>query len=129
MAKNKHNNPVSALSLKNSKRKVCKYFAAENSCYFGEYCRFLHLQNVIKDNNSNPVPSHTDFKPARFIVRPNVIKISRDDIGKKEQLDIRDSEISYFGRRFRDAKFAYKDSSYLTEFEYKITDPEWVRFL
>uniref|UniRef100_A0A1I8EZ77 CHY-type domain-containing protein n=1 Tax=Wuchereria bancrofti TaxID=6293 RepID=A0A1I8EZ77_WUCBA len=59
-------------------------------------------------------------------VRPNVTAISRDDIGKEEQLDIRNSEINYFGRRFHDAKFAYDGSSYFIEFDYKITDPDWI---
>uniref|UniRef100_A0A0R3RPI5 C3H1-type domain-containing protein n=1 Tax=Elaeophora elaphi TaxID=1147741 RepID=A0A0R3RPI5_9BILA len=128
LAKNSdiNNGIVSLLPLKTSKRKVCKYFASENSCYFGEYCRFLHIKNETKDNNSDFVPSHTGLKPARCIVRPNIATVSKDGIGKKEQLDIRNSEISYFGRRFRDAKFAYNGSSYFTEFEYRITDPEWV---
>ncbi|CAG9537271.1 unnamed protein product [Cercopithifilaria johnstoni] len=125
LAKNRSTDPFSIPLLKVSKKKVCKYFAAENSCYFGEYCRFLHMQNETNDNNSDHVPLHAGVKPARFIIRPNIIKISRDDIGKKEQLDVRDSEISYFGRRFPDAKFAREGSSYFTEFEYKITDPEW----
>lgn len=128
MAKRK-NDTVPTLSLRTSKRKVCKYFATENSCYFGEYCRFLHIQNETKDSIPDPVPSHTNLKPARVIIRPNITTISREDIGKKEQLDVRNSEISYFGRRFRDAKFSYDGSSYFTEFEYKITDPEWVCFL
>lgn len=119
----------SAPSSKASKRKICKYFAAENSCYFGEWCRFLHIRTEIKENNSEPVPSYANVKPARVIVRPNIAAISRANIGKKEQLDIRNSEINYFGRRFHDAKFAYEGSSCLIEFEYKITDPEWVRFL
>ncbi|VDK82067.1 unnamed protein product, partial [Onchocerca ochengi] len=126
LTKNGDNDDVCALPLKASKKKVCKYFAAENSCYFGEYCRFLHIQNERKRNDSDPIASHDNLKPARIIIRPNITTISRDDIGKKEQLDIRNSEINYFGRRFRDAKFAYDGSSYFIEFEYKITDPEWV---
>ncbi|KAM3716660.1 Uncharacterized protein ACO02O_00806 [Dirofilaria immitis] len=126
LAKKRNNGTSSELSLKASKRKVCKYFAAENSCYFGEYCRFLHIQNEIKRNDSDSIPSHNDLKPARVVVRPNIVALSRDSTGKKEQLDIRNSEISYFGRRFRDAKFAYDGSSYFIEFEYKITDPDWI---
>ncbi|VBB29532.1 unnamed protein product, partial [Acanthocheilonema viteae] len=121
-----NNDPISILSLKTSKRKVCKYFAAKNSCYFGEHCRFLHIRTENSDSNSDSIPSHVGLKPARFIVRPNIIKINRDDIGKEKQLNVRDSEIRYFGRRFRDAKFTNEGSSYFTEFEYKITDPEWV---
>lgn len=129
LAKNRDNGPVSVLPPKASKRKICKYFVAENSCYFGEYCRFLHIKNEIHDKNSHSTPTNTGPKPPRFTTRPNIAKISRDHIGRKEQLDIRDSEISYFGRRFRDAKFAHEDGYYFTEFEYKITDPEWVCFI
>ncbi|VDO45219.1 unnamed protein product, partial [Onchocerca flexuosa] len=126
LAKKGNSDDVSELPLKASKKKVCKYFAAENSCYFGEYCRFLHIQNETNRNDSDPIRSESNLKSARIIVRPNIATISRDDIGKKEQLDIRNSEINYFSRRFRDAKFAYDGSSYFIEFDYKVTDPEWV---
>uniref|UniRef100_A0A915PEZ5 C3H1-type domain-containing protein n=1 Tax=Setaria digitata TaxID=48799 RepID=A0A915PEZ5_9BILA len=117
---------ISVLPLKPSKRKVCKYFATEKSCYFGKYCRFLHIKNETDANISGSVPSHTSFKPVRSIIRPNVAVVTKDDVGKNEQLDIRNSEINYFGRRFRDAKFTYNDNSCFIEFEYKVTDPEWV---
>ncbi|VDO42329.1 unnamed protein product [Brugia timori] len=126
LTKRRNNGAFSALSLKISKRKVCKYFATENSCYFGEYCRFLHIRDENIDNNFDSVPSHINPKPKRIVVRPNITAISRDDIGKTEQLDIRNSEFNYFGRRFHDAKFAYDGSSYFIEFDYKITDPDWV---
>ncbi|EJW86071.1 zinc finger protein [Wuchereria bancrofti] len=126
LTKRRNNGAVPTLSLKVSKRKVCKYFATENSCYFGEYCRFLHIRDENNDNNFDSVPSHINLKSTRTIVRPNVTAISRDDIGKEEQLDIRNSEINYFGRRFHDAKFAYDGSSYFIEFDYKITDPDWI---
>lgn len=126
LTKRRNNGAFSALSLKISKRKVCKYFATENSCYFGEYCRFLHIRDENIDNNFDSVPSHINPKPKRIVVRPNITAISRDDIGKTEQLDIRNSEFNYFGRRFHDVKFAYDGSSYFIEFDYKITDPDWV---
>ncbi|VDK74751.1 unnamed protein product [Litomosoides sigmodontis] len=127
LATSRDSGPVSAPPPKTSKRKVCKYFVAENSCYFGQYCRFLHIKNETRYKNSDPTPINVGGpKPPRFTTRPNITKITRDHIGQKEQLDVRNSEISYFGRRFRDAKFEHEGSYYFTEFEYKITDPEWV---
>ncbi|EFO23180.2 hypothetical protein LOAG_05307 [Loa loa] len=83
------------------------------------------VSSVLKPISSRNVKEE-GVKPVRVIVQPNITTISRNDVGKKEQLDIRNSEINYFGRRFHDAKFAYDGSSYFIELEYKITDPEWV---
>lgn len=111
-----------------SRRRICKYFATEKSCYFGESCRFLHIQQDENCKSPQPQlsPSNSVSNSARPVTRPNVVMLSKDDMGKPQQLDARNSEIKYLSRRFPGTKFAYGGNSCFIELGYTVTDPEWV---
>ncbi|VDN26452.1 unnamed protein product [Gongylonema pulchrum] len=114
------------------KRRICRYFASEKSCYFGEHCRFLHVQQSDQDKTDRAEPTSASQtadpipKSSRSVIRPTVILLNRSEIGKQPQRDARESEISYFRRRFRDAEFTFNDNCCFVEFQYSVTDPEWV---
>ncbi|VDN06684.1 unnamed protein product, partial [Thelazia callipaeda] len=108
------------------KRKECKYFFAENSCHFGEFCRYSHTTAEAAVNRENFVVRRSDSQFRKPYSRPIAAAVSKNDIGTQKQCDIRNSEINYFVKRFRQIQCTYNGSSYVTQFEYQITDPEWV---
>uniref|UniRef100_A0A914R5D3 C3H1-type domain-containing protein n=1 Tax=Parascaris equorum TaxID=6256 RepID=A0A914R5D3_PAREQ len=114
-----------------TKRRVCKYFAAEQVCYFGDRCRFLHVRDTKLDleklhlTHESTIPS--TGKPTQQVpFRPQILQLTKEQLGSSEQLTAYNTEVSYFKRRFRDSVVTKLEDKTTILFEYSITDPDWV---
>uniref|UniRef100_A0A0M3I3Y0 C3H1-type domain-containing protein n=1 Tax=Ascaris lumbricoides TaxID=6252 RepID=A0A0M3I3Y0_ASCLU len=114
-----------------AKRRVCKYFAAEQVCYFGDRCRFLHVRDAklelenLRPTHESTIPSTgKPTQPAPF--RPQVLQLTKEQLGSSEQLTAFNAELSYFKRRFRDSVITKLEDKTTILFEYSITDPDWI---
>uniref|UniRef100_A0A915ANF9 Uncharacterized protein n=2 Tax=Parascaris univalens TaxID=6257 RepID=A0A915ANF9_PARUN len=114
-----------------TKRRVCKYFAAEQVCYFGDRCRFLHVRDTKLDleklhlTHESTIPS--TGKPTQQVpFRPQILQLTKEQLGSSEQLTAYNTEVSYFKRRFRDSVVTKLEDKTTILFEYSITDPDWI---
>lgn len=114
--------------VESHKRRVCKYFATEKSCYFGDRCRFIHVkENEICKDDLRPITERSqEKKPHTFVPPPRFAVITQEKEGSEIQQKAYESEIAYFRRRFRDAKVSANDKGTDVTFVYGITDPEWI---
>ncbi|KHN75429.1 Uncharacterized protein C18H10.09 [Toxocara canis] len=116
------------------KRRICKYFATEQSCYFGDRCRFLHIQTAEKKLESLRSASEqepasvlsTDVPSRKIPFRPRTLQLTKEQLGSPEQLHIFDSEVAYFKRRFPGTVVTKSEKGAAIVFEYSVTDPEWI---
>ncbi|MFH4982086.1 hypothetical protein AB6A40_008795 [Gnathostoma spinigerum] len=114
-----------------SQRRVCRFFAADRACFFGDECRFLHVKEAIspaelisKSVRKLEITQSSQPKLKEKVV-PQRAFLSRDQLGSEAQKKVRTAELNYFKRRFHGCKITESDGCSCVTFSYQVTDPEW----